>query len=94
MRPERASALYGLGDPSLLGGALLLTALGIGMIWSAGQVDLPSAVTGAWRRQLVWLVISIIAFAVVVRVPMRWLEWATPWIYALSIFLLLAVLLV
>jgi rod shape determining protein RodA len=64
------------------------------MIWSAGQVDLPSAVTGAWRRQLVWLVISITAFAVVVRVPMRWLEWATPWIYAFSIFLLLAVLVV
>ncbi|MCL7960922.1 MAG: rod shape-determining protein RodA [marine benthic group bacterium] len=94
MRPERSSALYGLGDSTLLGGALLLAALGIGMIWSAGQVDLPSAVTGAWRRQLVWLVISIVAFAVAVRVPMRWLEWATPWIYALSIFLLLAVLVV
>ena len=94
MRRERASALHGLGDPTLIGGALLLAALGIGMIWSAGQVDLPSAVTGAWRRQLAWLVISIVAFAVVVRVPMRWLEWATPWIYAFSIFLLLAVLVV
>ena len=64
------------------------------MIWSAGQVDLPSGVTGAWRRQLVWLAISIVAFAVVARVPMRWLEWATPWIYAISIFLLLLVLVV
>jgi rod shape determining protein RodA len=43
---------------------------------------------------LVWLVIALLAFAVVSRVPMRWLEWATPWIYALSIFLLLAVLVV
>ncbi|MGB5527614.1 MAG: hypothetical protein WBN79_12190, partial [Gemmatimonadota bacterium] len=66
MRRERASVLHGLGDPTLLGGALLLAALGIGMIWSAGQVDLPSAVTSAWRRQLVWLVISIVAFAVMV----------------------------
>lgn len=94
MRRERASALNGLGDPTLVGGALLLAALGIGMIWSAGQVDLPSAATGAWRRQLVSLVISIVAFAVAVRVPMRWLEWVTPWIYAFSVFLLIAVLVV
>jgi rod shape determining protein RodA len=83
-----------MGDPVLLAGALLLAALGIGMIWSAGQVDLPSGVTGAWRRQLVWLGISIMGFAVATRVPMRWLEWATPWIYAFSIILLLAVLVV
>jgi rod shape determining protein RodA len=83
-----------MGDPVLLAGALLLAALGIGMIWSAGQVDLPSGVTGAWRRQLVWLGISIVGFAVATRVPMRWLEWATPWIYAFSIILLLAVLVV
>ncbi len=94
MRRERSSAFRGLGDPVLLGGALLLALLGIGMIWSAGQVDLPSGVTGAWQRQLVWLVIALLAFAVVTRVPMRWLEWATPWIYAFSIFLLLAVLVV
>ena len=94
MKSDRGSALRGLGDPVLLGLGLLLAGLGIGMIWSAGQVDLPSAVTGAWGRQLAWLGISIGAFAVVTRVPMRWLEWATPWIYALSILLLLAVLVV
>ena len=94
MRRDRASALSGLGDPVLLGSALVLAALGIGMIWSAGQVDLPSLVTGAWARQLVWLCISILAFAIVIRVPMRWLEWATPWIYAFSIILLAAVLVV
>ena len=94
MRRDRALVLNGMGDPVLLAGALLLAALGIGMIWSAGQVDLPSGVTGAWRRQLVWLGISIVGFAVATRVPMRWLEWATPWIYAFSIILLLAVLVV
>jgi rod shape determining protein RodA len=91
---EPAYRLQGVGEPLLLSGGLLLAGLGIAMIWSAGQVDLPSAVTGAWRRQLVWLVISLVAFAVVTRVPMRWLEWATPWIYASSIILLLAVLVV
>ncbi len=94
MNREPAYRLQGVGDPLLLSGGLLLAGLGIAMIWSAGQVDLPSAVTGAWRRQLVWLVISLVAFAVVTRVPMRWLEWATPWIYASSIILLLAVLVV
>lgn len=94
MRRDRALALNAVGDPVLLAGALLLAVLGIGMIWSAGQVDLPSGVTGAWRRQAAWLCISIVGFAVTTRVPMRWLEWATPWIYALSIILLLAVLIV
>jgi rod shape determining protein RodA len=94
VRSDRGSPLRGLGDPVLLGLSILLAALGIGMIWSAGQVDIPSAVTGAWGRQLAWLCISIAAFVVVTRVPMRWLEWATPWIYAFSMLLLLAVLLV
>ncbi len=94
MRRDRALVLNAVGDPVLLAGALVLAALGIGMIWSAGQVDIPSGVTGAWRRQSVWLCISIVGFAVATRVPMRWLEWATPWIYALSIILLLAVLVV
>jgi len=94
VKRDQARALNGLGDPVLFAGALLLAALGIGMIWSAGQVDLPSGVTGAWRRQLAWLCISILAFAAVTRVPLRWLEWATPWIYAFSIILLLAVLIV
>ena len=71
MKRDRDALLGGLGDPVLLGGALLLACLGVGMIWSAGQVDLPSAVTGAWRRQLVWLCVSIVAFAVVTRIPMR-----------------------
>ncbi len=94
MRISRSSLLRGVGDPALLVGALLLTALGIAMIWSAGQVDLPSGVTGAWRRQLAWLAVSIVAFFVMTRVPLRWLEWATPYIYGIAIMLLLAVLVI
>jgi rod shape determining protein RodA len=92
VRRGRATRLGSLGDPALLAAALLLAVLGIGMIWSAGQVDLPSAVTGAWRRQLAWLGVAILGFGLASRVPMRWLEWATPWIYAFSILLLLVVL--
>jgi len=92
VRRGRATRLGSLGDPALLAAALLLAVLGIGMIWSAGQVDLPSAVMGAWRRQLAWLGVAILGFGLASRVPMRWLEWATPWIYAFSILLLLVVL--
>lgn len=73
---------------------LLLMAVGIAMIYSAGQVDVNSIVTGAWRRQSIWAILSVVAFFIVVRVPLRWLEWACPWLYALSILLLVVVLIV
>jgi rod shape determining protein RodA len=94
MKADRPAIRRGLGDPALVGGAFLLALSGIAMIWSAGQVDVPSGVTGAWGRQLTWLGISLTAFAVVVRIPLRWMEWATPWIYGLSVVLLLAVLVI
>jgi len=81
-----------VGDPGLIGGALLLALVGIGMIWSAGQLDVPSVATGIWRRQLAWLAIALLIFAFVSRVPLRWVELASPAAYALSIALLGAVL--
>ncbi|MFQ5746425.1 MAG: rod shape-determining protein RodA [Gemmatimonadota bacterium] len=91
---SRRDRLPGIGDPALLGAALLLTGLGVGMIYSAGQVDLPSAVTGVWRRQLLWVVAALGGFLVVSRIPLRWLEWAAPRIYAAALILLVVVLLV
>ncbi len=82
------------GDPVLAGLALALSLVGLAMIWSAGQVDVPSVATGVWRRQLLWLMIAWIAFFAVRRVPMRWVEWAAPWAYWGSVALLVAVLLV
>ncbi|MFW6085318.1 MAG: rod shape-determining protein RodA, partial [Gemmatimonadota bacterium] len=81
-----------LGDPALVGGALLLSLVGVAMIWSAGQLDVPSAVTDIWKRQLLWLGFALVAFAVVSRMPLRWVELASPAIYAVSILLLAAVL--
>lgn len=81
-----------VGDPGLVGGALLLALIGIGMIWSAGQLDVPSIATGIWRRQLAWLLLALFVFAFVSRVPLRWVELASPAAYALSIALLGAVL--
>lgn len=80
------------GDPALVGGAVLLALVGVGMVWSAGQLDVPSDATGIWRRQLLWLAIALVVFALVTRVPLRWVELASPAVYAVSIALLGAVL--
>ena len=83
------------GDPVLVGTVLLLSLIGIAMIYSAGQLDVPDpGVVHIWRAQLLWWVISLIALVVVSRIQVRWFEWASVPLYALSIVLLLAVLIV
>jgi rod shape determining protein RodA len=82
----------GINDPALLALQMLLALLGIAMIYSAGQVEVPSVATGIWTRQLMWLGIALVAFWVATRVPTRWLEWFAPWLYAAAILLLVVVL--
>jgi rod shape determining protein RodA len=84
----------GIGDPALLGLQMLLALLGIAMIYSAGQVEVPSVATGIWTRQLVWLGMALVAFAVATRVPTRWLEWFAPWLYVFAIGSLVLVLII
>ena len=81
----------GLGDPALLLLALFITGLGIAMIYSAGQVDIPSLATGIWLRQLMWLGVAIVALILASRCSPRLLEWLAPWLYAVSIVLLVLV---
>ncbi len=83
-----------VGDLQLLGLALLLSVLGLAMIYSAGQVDIPSVATGIWRRQLLWLACALIGFVVISRIPLRWLEWAAPGAYVASLGLLVLVLVI
>jgi rod shape determining protein RodA len=65
-----------VGDPILVGLALLLTLFGVAMIYSAGVLNVPSPVVErAWLRQLQWLVVALVAFAVTIRIPPRWIEW-------------------
>lgn len=83
-----------IGDREILALALGLAVFGILMIYSAGALELPSQATGLWRRQLLWLVLSLFAFWVAARVPVRWLEWVAPAAYGFALLLLAAVLLV
>lgn len=70
--------------------ALLLTAFGIAVVYSAGQTDYPNAaVQSAWLRQMTWLGIGLVAFLVVSRLSVRFLEWAALPGYLLAIGLLL-----
>ncbi len=94
MKVDWKSTLWPGGDPRVPGLALLLSLLGIAMIYSAGHVDVPSVATGAWRKQVIWLGMALVAFVVVSRIPLRWLDWASVWLYAASIVLLVVVLLI
>lgn len=90
------SRIWGIvGDPILLGMVLGMAAFGVAMIYSAGQVDVPDAsAASAWRRQLVWLGISLVALLVVMRVEVKWFEWAALPFYLISVAALLATLFV
>jgi rod shape determining protein RodA len=84
-----------MGDPPLVSGLLLLSLLGIAVIYSAGVVNVPSpVVSSAWQRQLIWFAIALAAFTAVSRVPLRWLEWASLPSYVVAVILLAATLVV
>lgn len=83
-----------IGDPVMLAAALALAVFGIAMIYSAGELEVPSSVTGIWKKQILWLVLSLIAFAIVVRVPLRWLEWLAPIAYVVGLLALVLVLMI
>ena len=72
-----------------------LTLFGIAMIYSAGVVHIPTAVTsGAWIRQSLWFALALVAFSLLSRVPLRWVEWVSVPSYVLSIVLLAATLVI
>ncbi len=76
-------------DPALVLAVLVLSLFGIAVIYSAGVVYVPNAVTQhAWLRQGVWFLIALAAFTVLARVPLRWIEWVAIPSYVLSVVLL------
>lgn len=84
-----------VGDTGLVLAALGLSLFGVAMIYSAGVLNVPSSVvTGAWQRQLVWLLLALLAFLASVRVPPRWVEWGALPAYVLTLILLAATLVV
>lgn len=81
-------------DRPLVLATLALAVYGLGILYSAGQTDVPSAAASVWQRQLVWLAIALTAAALVRRVSPRLLEWAAPALYAAGILVLLITLVI
>lgn len=82
-------------DPPLTILVFALTLFGIGMIYSAGVLNIPSPVTtGAWLRQSQWLVVALIGFAVVSRISLKWFEWSAVPVYVVTVVLLAATLVI
>ncbi len=72
--------------------ALLLTAFGIAMVYSAGQTDVPSFVEGIWRTQLMWFVLGAGVAYAISRTSVRLLEWGSVWVYLGACAMLLLLL--
>ena len=82
-------------DVPLLVFALLLTAFGIAMVFSAGQTDAPAGfVAGLWKRQTAFFVVALLVTAVVMRGSVRLIEWTAWPLYLLACGLLVLVLIV
>ena len=76
-------------DPLLVFGISAMTIFGVAMIYSAGVVHIPNAVTqDAWIKQAAWFAIALVAFTGLARVPLRWIEWVAVPSYVIGILLL------
>jgi rod shape determining protein RodA len=83
-----------LNDYPLLATALLLSAYGIAMVYSAGQTDVPTVATHAWSSQLRWLVLGLLAAYGVSRASVRFIEWVALPAYGFTLLLLAATLVI
>jgi rod shape determining protein RodA len=81
-------------DKPLVAVTLVLAAIGLATLYSAGQTDVPSFVSTIWHRQLIWLGLGLGAALVMYRTSPRLLEWATPYAYGIALVVLVFTLLV
>jgi len=80
-------------DRPLLGAVTALAAYGLATLYSAGQTEVPTFVATIWHRQLIWLSLGAVIVFLMFRTSPRMLEWATPFVYAIAVFLLVVTLL-
>jgi len=68
--------------------------MGVAVLYSAGQTDVPTVAARLWERQLIFLGVGVVAGIVVSRLSPRLIEWATPALYGVGIALLALTLVV
>lgn len=81
-------------DKALVVSVVLLALYGLAILYSAGQTDVPTFVATIWQRQLVWLGLGLIIVWLTFRTSPRMLEWATPFVYGIAVFLLVVTLII
>src|SRR2546428_13522927 len=79
-------------DRPLTAVVLALATYGLATLYSAGQTDVPTFVATIWRRQVIWLGLGFAVAVLTFRTSPRMLEWATPFVYAIAVFLLVLTL--
>ena len=80
------------GDPALVGIALLLSLFGLAIVYSAGQTDVATVATNAWRSQIVWIILALGVAAAASRASVRFVDWMTLPLYGLTLVLLMMTL--
>lgn len=81
-------------DRSVVIAVAALALYGLATLYSAGQTDVPTFVETIWHRQLLWLGLGLVVAGLTFRTSPRMLEWATPFVYGIALFLLLLTLVV
>lgn len=80
-------------DWPLVISALLLSAYGIAMVYSAGQTDIPIRyVANAWKSQFMWFLLGIGGAYAMSRASVRMLEWLAVPLFVFTILLLILLL--
>jgi rod shape determining protein RodA len=76
--------------------ALLLSAYGIAIVYSAGQTDIPIAsyIRNAWKGQFIWFLLGLGGAYAMSRASVRMLEWLALPMYVFTIILLVILLFV
>ncbi|HUF28341.1 MAG TPA: rod shape-determining protein RodA [Gemmatimonadaceae bacterium] len=75
-------------DIPLFAVAILLTAFGIAMVYSAGETDAPTVAVGLYKRQLIWFGVALVAAYAVSRSSIRFVEWMTTPLYVATLAML------
>jgi len=79
-------------DRPLLLVVIALATYGLLTLYSAGRTDVVTIVATIWKRQIAWLVLGIVGAVLVYRASPRLLEWAAPYVYGITVFVLLLTL--
>ncbi len=81
-------------DRQLILVAAGLMIYGLVILYSAGQTDIVTQAKGVWYHQFVWVGVGLVAAYATFKTSLRLLEWAAPLVYAFSLLLLAAVLVI